>query len=156
MTRPLATVSVIFPTYNRSDVVRTTIERFLAQDYPAGQLEILVADNSTDDTPEMVREIGRNSAFPVRLLSSTERLPAVKRNQALRAAEGDLVIFMNDDVWVGPDFVATHVAAHAQFAEPVAVVGHVEQSPEMPPTPFIEWYRPFAYDEIADLSLIHI
>jgi hypothetical protein len=31
----------------------------------------------------------------------------------------------------------------------VAVVGHVEQSPQMPRLPFIEWYRPFAYDRIA-------
>jgi GT2 family glycosyltransferase len=152
MTIPLATVSVIFPTYNRCDVVRTTIERFLVQDYPAAQLEILVADNSSDDTPAMVREIGRDSAVPVRLLSTDERLPAVKRNQALREATGDLVVFLNDDVWVGPDFVSTHVAAHAQFTEPIAVLGHVEQSAEMPSTPFSEWFRPFAYDEISDLA----
>ena len=102
---PRVSVSVIFPTYNRSAVVRTTLERLLAQDFPASQLEILVADNSSDDTPEMVTELGRDSPVRVRLLSSDERLPAVKRNQALRAARGDLVIFLNDDVWVDPDFV---------------------------------------------------
>jgi GT2 family glycosyltransferase len=147
---PRASVSVIFPTCNRSSVVRTTLERLVAQEYPPSQLEILVADNSSDDTPNLVTELGRDSAVPIRLLSSDERLPAVRRNQALRAAGGDLVIFINDDVWVGPDFVATHVAAHAQFVEPVAVLGHVEQSRHMPPTPFIEWYRPFPYHEIAD------
>ncbi|HEY5822517.1 MAG TPA: glycosyltransferase [Propionibacteriaceae bacterium] len=146
----LPRVSVIFPTYNRADVVRRTIEHFQAQDYPAELLEILVADNSSDETPDMVREVGRDSRVSVRLLSSSERLPAVKRNQALREAQGDLVIFMNDDVWVRPDFVATHVRTHQAHAEPVAVVGHVEQSSQMPPTAFIQWYRPFAYDEIAD------
>ena len=30
------------------------------------------------------------------------------------------------------------------------MLGHVEQSTQMPATPFIEWYRPFAYHEIAD------
>ncbi len=143
-------VSVILPTYNRCDVVRTTLEHFIAQDYPRDRLEILVADNSTDATPEMVRELDRAADIPVRLLWSTERLPAVKRNQALRAATGDLVLFMNDDVWVRPDFVATHVAAHARHGDPVAVVGLVEQSAQMPQTPFIEWYQPFAYGEIAD------
>jgi hypothetical protein len=34
----------------------------------------------------------------------------------------------------------------------VAVVGLVEQSPEMPSDPFVEWYRPFAYDELAGLA----
>ena len=148
MTPP--TVSVIFPTYNRSSVVRTTLEHFLAQDYPVDRLEILVADNSSDDTPQMVAEVARSTSRSVRLLSSDERLPAVKRNQALREATGDLVIFMNDDVWVRPDFVRRHVEAHARHPCPVAVVGHVEQSARMPDTAFIAWYRPFAYDEIAD------
>ena len=143
-------VSVILPTYNRSAVVATTIERFLAQEYPSGRLEILVADNSSDDTPAMVRRLAAGTDVPVRLLTSAERLPAVKRNQALRAASGGLVLFMNDDVWVRPDFVATHVAAHAAHLDPVAVVGLVEQSRQMPRDPFIDWYQPFAYREIAD------
>lgn len=150
MTPATPSVSVIFPTYNRSGVVRTTLERVLAQDYPRDRLEILVADNSSDDTPEMVRGIAAEAVVPVRLLSSDERLPAVKRNLALRAATGDLAIFLNDDVWVRPDFVRTHVAAHARHLDPVAVVGLVEQSVRMPPDPFTDWYRPFAYAEIAD------
>jgi glycosyltransferase involved in cell wall biosynthesis len=150
MTQVQPSVSVILPTYNRSDVGRRTIERFLAQDYPHELMEILVADNSSDDTPDMVRELAAGADLPVRLVSSDERLPAVKRNQALRLAVGDLVVFMNDDVWVGPDFVAAHVAAHVRHPGPVAVVGHVDQSPLMPRTPFVEWYQPFAYHEIAD------
>lgn len=149
MIHVLPSVSVIFPTYNRSDVVRTTIEHLLAQDYPHNRIEILVADNSSDDTPDMVRSVAASADIPVRLLSSDERLPAVKRNQALRAATGDLVIFMNDDVWVRKDFVRTHVATHMKYCDPVAVVGLVEQSLKMPRTPFIEWYQPFAYAEIA-------
>lgn len=143
-------VTVIFPTYNRRAVVEETLTRLLAQDYPAGALEIIVADNSTDDTPAMVERLASTTDVRVVLQATAERLPAVKRNLALRAAEGDLVIFMNDDVWVRPDFVGTHVAAHDRHGDPVAVVGHVDQSPRMPWTPFTAWYQPFAYAEIAD------
>lgn len=146
----LPVISVILPTYNRCAVVRTTLEHLLAQDYPAHQLQILVADNSSDDTPQMVTEVARTAASEVVLVSSTERLPAVKRNQALRAARGDLVLFMNDDVWVGPGFLRAHADAHARHEGPVAVVGHVDQSAQMPSTPFIDWYQPFAYHEIAE------
>jgi len=149
MTDELPRVSVIFPTFNRCEVVRRTIECLLATDYPPDRLQIIVADNSTDDTPEMVRELARDTGRDVVLLASTQRLPAVKRNEALRAARGDIVIFLNDDVWVTPGFVRAHVAAHARHAEPVAVLGLVEQSTQMPQTPFIQWYQPFAYDEIA-------
>jgi glycosyl transferase family 2 len=147
---PLATVSVIIPTDNHCAVVGTTIERLLAQDYPAERLEILVVDSSSDDTPAMVEVLGRDSAVPVRLLRSDADAPAIKRNLGLRSAVGDLVVFLDEDVWVGPDFVASHVAAHAQFAEPVAVLGHVEQSRQRSTAPFARWYRSFVYDEIAD------
>ena len=61
----LPTVSIILPTYNRSAVVETTLDHFIAQDYPAELLEVLVADNSTDDTPAMVQRLNakRRSSF---------------------------------------------------------------------------------------------
>ena len=149
MTPELPRVSVIFLTFNRCEVVRRTIESLLGTDYPPDRLQIIVADNSTDGTPDMVRELARDTGRDVVLLASTQRLPAVKRNEALRAARGDIVVFLNDDVWVTPGFVRAHVAAHARYAEPVAVLGLVEQSTQMPQTPFIQWYQPFAYDEIA-------
>jgi glycosyltransferase involved in cell wall biosynthesis len=146
----LPSFSVILPTYNRCDVVRQTLVQLAAQDYPAELVEVLVCDNSSDGTPAMVLEVAAESDVAIHLVSSDERLPAVKRNQGLRRATGDLVLFMNDDVWVRPGFLREHAASHDAHAEPVAVLGLVEQSEQMPQNPFIEWYRPFAYDEIAD------
>lgn len=145
-------VSVILPTYNRSDVVEKTLRHFIAQDYPAALLEVLVADNSSDGTPQMVQRLNAEAPFPIRLLTSTHRLPAVKRNEALRRATGDLVLFMNDDVWVQPDLVRQHVAAHQRHDGPVAVLGYVQQSAQMPADPFIEWYQPFAYHELTGMD----
>lgn len=142
--------SIILPTYNRSGVVEETLIRLLDQDYPADRYEILVCDNSSDDTPRMVERVAETTPVPVRLLASDERLPAVKRNQGVRASTGDFVLFMNDDVWVRRDFLREHAASHAANKAPVAVLGLVEQSPKMPQNPFIEWYRPFAYQLIAD------
>lgn len=146
MTQP--SISVVFPTYGRCDVVRTTLERLLASDYPSDRFEVLVCDNSVDGTPAMVQEVAATARATVRLLSSQERLPAVKRNQGLRAASGDIVLFMNDDLWVEPDLLAEHASAHSGLHGPAAVLGHVRQSPLMPWTPFIEWYQPFAYAEL--------
>ncbi|MBE1606501.1 glycosyltransferase family 2 protein [Actinopolymorpha pittospori] len=143
------TVSVILPTYNRCDVVETTLRHFMAQDYPAELMEVLVADNSSDGTPEMVRRVAAEAQLSIQLVSSEERLPAVKRNQALRQARGDLVLWMNDDVWVRPDMVRRHVEMHARHDAPIAVLGHVEQSEKMPANPFTDWYQPFSYWEIA-------
>lgn len=146
----LPTFSIILPTYNRSAVVEQTLVQLLDQDYPSDHYEILVCDNSTDETPQMVERVAATASSPVRLLSSNERLPAVKRNQGLRAATGDYVLFMNDDVWVKRDFLREHAASHDAHSAPVAVLGKVEQSPKMPQNPFIQWYEPFAYGLIDD------
>lgn len=146
----LPSFSIIIPTYNRCEVVEQTLAQLLDQDYPSDRYEILVCDNSADETPQMVQRVAAAASSPVRLLSSEERLPAVKRNQGLRMATGDYVLFMNDDVWVRPDFLREHAATHAAHDAPVAVLGMVEQSPKMPQNPFIEWYTPFAYELIED------
>jgi GT2 family glycosyltransferase len=142
-------VSVIFPTYNRCHVVERTLVHLIAQDYPAELVEILVCDNSSDGTRAMVERMADRDTPTIRLVASDERLPAVKRNHGLAQAEGELVLFMNDDVWLRPDALAAHVATHNAHDGPIAVLGHVDQSPEMPSTAFIDWYRPFAYDGIA-------
>jgi len=142
-------ISVIIPTYDRRDVLARTLRHLCAQDYPEDAYEVLVVDNSADGTPSMVEAFAAGARCRVRLVRTPERLPAVKRNQGVRLATGDLALFLNDDLWVDPDFLSRHAAAHAAHDAPVAVVGKVDQSPEMPRTPFGEWYTPFAYHEIA-------
>jgi glycosyltransferase involved in cell wall biosynthesis len=147
-----ATFSVIFPTYNRCDVVERTLRQLVAQAYPSDGYEIIVVDNSTDDTPAMVERVAAESAASagpeIRLLWIAERLPAVKRNRGLALATGDLAFFINDDIWFAPDALAEHAATHAAWNEPIAVLGSCRQSPEMDQTPFVEFYEPFAYHEM--------
>lgn len=151
MTEP--SFSVVIPTFNRAAVVEQTLRHLLAQDYSDDRYEILVVDNSSDGTPAMVERLAgesRTSGGPeIRLLVFDERLPAVKRNRGLDAARGDLVFFVNDDVWFEPDALAEHARTHAVHAEPVAVLGACRQSPQMVQTPFVEFYEPFAYGEMA-------
>jgi len=144
------TFSCIMPTYNRCDVVEEALRRLVACDYPDDRYEIIVADNSSDGLPEMVERMARTSKVPIRLMYSDERFVSTKRNEAVRAATGDYLVLMNSDLWVREDFLAEHARAHAKYPGPVAILGHVEQSPEMPRDPFIDWYTPFSYNELAD------
>ncbi len=147
---PHPTFSVIIPTYNRAEIVERTLRYLAAQEYPADCYEVIVADNSSDSTPAMVERLAREARCSIRLLRTSERLPAVKRNLALAAAKGQLALFLNDDVWAEANLLEEHARTHAAWAdEPIAVLGHVEQSAEMPYSPFGEAYIPFAYYEIA-------
>ena len=143
-------VTVVVPTADRCDVLEQTLVLLLAQDWPTDRLEILVCDHSSDETGAMLERLAGTTDVRLERLVSDDALPAARRNQGVRAARGEYVIFLDDDVWVRPDFVRRHIEVHRRWPEPVAVVGLVEQSPRMPKDPFVEWFRPFAYDEIAD------
>jgi len=148
---PPPSFSVILPTYNRADVVERTLLHLAAQDYPADRFEVIVVDSSSDGTPEMVERVAQETGRDIRVVRGAPRLPAVKRNVGLRIARSDFVLFLNDDVWARRDLLKEHARIHMKHgAEPVAVLGFVEQSTQMPQTAFLEAYRPFAYHEIAD------
>jgi glycosyltransferase involved in cell wall biosynthesis len=141
--------SIVIPTYNRAEIFERTLRALIAQDYPADSYEIIVVDNSTDSTPEMVEGMGAQSPCAIRLLHGPERLPAIKRNMGLRAAEKDYVLFFNDDVWADPNLLKEHASEHAAWDEPIAVLGRVDQSLEMPQSLLRDIFVPFAYFEIA-------
>jgi GT2 family glycosyltransferase len=148
--RSLPTFSIIIPTYNRADVVARTVRHFMAQDYPADRYEVILVDNSTDDTPRAVQALTAEAACAIRVIRTPVRLPAIKRNIGLVEARFTYALFFNDDVWVEPNLLREHARTHAAHTEPVAVLGLVEQSPEMPSNPFLETWEPFAYFQIAD------
>lgn len=144
--------SIIIPTFNRCDVVEETLRRLEHQDYPNDAYEVIVVDNSTDETATMVRRVAASSEVSIILLEIPERLPAVKRNRGLQRASGDYVLFMNDDVWFERNVLQEHARAHARAARPIAVLGHIDQSPQMDQTPFVQFFEPFAYHEIEHRS----
>jgi glycosyltransferase involved in cell wall biosynthesis len=142
-------VSVIIPTFNGVDVVRRTLRHLRELDYPDDAYEIIVVDNSADDTPTMVRELSVEPGARIRLIDDSPPLPAIKRNVGVRAAAGDLVWFINDDMWFESSALREHVATHLSADEPIAVLGYCEQSKQMSFTPFVDFYEPFAYHLIS-------
>ncbi|HWG38883.1 MAG TPA: oligosaccharide flippase family protein [Terriglobales bacterium] len=90
-------VSVIVSAHNEAAHIEGRIENLWELDYPAGRLEILIAeDGSTDDTVARVERLApaAGARFPVRLLSAAPRggKPAAL-NRARAAADGEVLVF---------------------------------------------------------------
>ena len=95
MSHPL--VSVITPAYNAEPYIAETIQSVLDQSYAHWEM-LIVDDGSTDNTVGVVTQFDDSRIKLIQIEHSG--LPAVGRNQALQAASGSYVAFLDaDDVW---------------------------------------------------------
>ena len=96
-------VSVLVPTYNRSQALLTTLESAIKQTFP--EIEIIVVDDaSTDDTYEVATSIANSRIKVIR--HSQNRGVSAALNTGIQAAQGEFIaILEHDDIWL-PDKLA--------------------------------------------------
>lgn len=99
-------VSVIIPCYNGERFLAESIDNALGQTYAAKEI-IVVDDGSTDRSPEIMSAYGERIQV---VRQANAGLPAA-RNAGIKAASGDLFVFLDaDDYWT-PDFLEKMVRA---------------------------------------------
>lgn len=120
---PACKISVIIPTYNRSDILLKCLGALQNQTIPPQQYEVIVSDDgSTDNTGQLVRQY--QPAYQLHYLAQQNAGPAAARNAAMRIASGKYFLFLNDDAIAAPDLLEQHLAAHRQMGNrSVAVLG---------------------------------
>ncbi|KAM3102785.1 hormogonium polysaccharide biosynthesis glycosyltransferase HpsN [Phormidesmis sp. 146-12] len=100
-------ISVIIPTYGREEPLQTTLLDVLKQDYP--HFETIVVDQTQNHQPETQAFLnGLASEGKIRLFKvDWASLPGA-RNYAVKRANGDILLFLDDDVLLEPGFLAAH------------------------------------------------
>lgn len=122
--------SIVVPTFQRRDVVSASVTALSGQRYGHGFEVIVVVDGSTDGTADELRAL--DVPFPLVVLEQPNRGAAAARNRGARAASGDVLLFLDDDMHAAPDLLDAHDAARAAGAD--AVLGHVPLHPGAPRT----------------------
>lgn len=90
-------ISIITPTYNSSRFIEETIKSVLKQSYSNWEM-IIVDDNSTDDTFEIVSKYLSNKIKYFKLGANSGA--AITRNYAIKIASGNYLAFLDsDDLW---------------------------------------------------------
>lgn len=143
-------LSVVIPTYNRRPALARTLPTLFAQDFPPGDYEVVVAvDGSTDGTAEFLR--GLHPPCSLRILEQKNQGQAVALNAGWRAAQGELILFLDDDILCDPGLLREHAAAQ-QDSLPRLAFGAIHLSPESPRTLAADWARQWTEDNLARLS----
>jgi len=147
-------LSVLIATYNRKQILLKTLASYEAQSARSEILEVLVLDDgSTDGTAEAMAEFSARSALPVRYFQLTHRGAAAVRNYGIREAKGKLILFGDDDTLPAANLVEEHVSWHRKHPQPpIGILGLVEWSPEVNPTPFMQWLTIEGFFEYGGLK----
>jgi glycosyltransferase involved in cell wall biosynthesis len=97
--------SVVIATHNRADDLRGTLGS-LAIVQARQPWELIVVDNnSTDNTPEVVRELAPSYPAPLRYLFEPVPGRSAALNTGIAAAQGSMIVTTDDDVRVAPDWL---------------------------------------------------
>jgi glycosyltransferase involved in cell wall biosynthesis len=98
-------VSVIIPAYNAQKFIKDTIDSVIAQTYPDWEI-IVVNDGSTDGTPDLVIKEADNR---IKMIHQSNGGVSSARNNGLKHATGEYVIFLDADDLLTPGFLTARV-----------------------------------------------
>ncbi len=114
-------VTIVVPTFNESANVRQLLHR-ITEAVPARlPCEVVFVDDSTDDTPDVIRKAATDCPYPVTVLHREEAVGGLGGAvvEGVKAAASDWVVVMDGDCQhppsLVPELVATGERAGAQL-----------------------------------------
>ncbi len=123
--------TVVIPTFNRSARLAELLRCLETQGEVLAQV-VVSDDGSSDDTAGVVRSF--RDRLPIVYAHQENRgfRAGQARNLGIARAAHDVIIFVDDDVLVAPDFVDAHLAAHAGAPRPRVAVGFRSRAFDVP------------------------
>ena len=131
-------LSIVIPTYNRSERLRSCLEALACQTQPTDDFEVIVVnDGGTDDTEKMVSSL--NVPYALKMIHQKNQGQNVARNYGVEFAQGRYCLFLDDDIIAEPELIAEHLHLHHHH-ERVIGLGQMSLHFENPENWFINTY----------------
>jgi len=98
-------LTVVVCTYNRSEILKYCLDSLAKQSIEKSLFEVIVVDNnSTDNTKEVVQEYCRNNNN-FRYVLEEEQGHSQARNRGWKEAEGEFVAYIDDDAYANEKWI---------------------------------------------------
>lgn len=109
MAEKLPRLSVVVTSFNQKEHLARLLPQLQSQSFDSALTEIIVVDDcSQDGSREFLQSI-----TSIKLLANDiNRGRAASRNRGILAATGDVIVMIDGDHTVRPDFLATHASKH--------------------------------------------
>lgn len=109
-------VSVVIPTYNRAHQIHQILEALDQQTYR--DFEVIVSnDGSKDNTIQVLQDFQKHCRFPLVIVDNPNGGRAAARSRGAERAQGELLIFFDDDCRPNPQSLEYHVDFHKKHPD---------------------------------------
>ena len=135
-------ITLIICTYNRERYIGPLLDSIAKNDYPTSDYEIVLVDNNcTDNTRGVCEQFATtHPEITLRYVVETEQGLSAARNKGIKEAEGDIIIYVDDDALVDTDYIRIYAEHFAAHPETMAAGGPIEPLYE---TEEPKWMSPY-------------
>ena len=99
--------SIIIPTYRRTAPLRKCLEGITRLDFPRNNFEVIVVDDGSPVSPEKTL-LPFTQRLQLILLKGAHAGPAAARNKGAAGANGEFLVFTDDDCIPVPGWLKTY------------------------------------------------
>ncbi len=154
-------VSIGICTRNRSGTLEQVLLSLRDQTLGNDRFEVvLVDDGSTDETAAMVRRVRSQVGYALCYLWQPHGALASARNTGIRAARGEVMLYIDDDVMAHPRLLEEHMTVHRNHDRCVCNgwVNHVTEAvrPENPKFTAADISTSFFWTSNVSVKLAHL
>ncbi len=119
--------SIVIPTFNKASRLKYMLCGLQDQDIGKDEFEVIIInDGSTDDTEEVVKQF--EDKINIKFIFEENSGQATARNKGIAIAQNEIILFLDDDILVGPDLVRLHVEEHSKNSNSI-VLGKINLVP---------------------------
>jgi glucosyl-dolichyl phosphate glucuronosyltransferase len=130
--------TILICTYNRADLLGPTLDSIARLQASGLRWDVLVIDNnSTDDTRRVVEARQASYPVPLRYLFEARQGKSIALNTGLSYAEGEIIVFTDDDVEVPAGWLEAAVRPLQTRPGIAYTGGPVDPIWETPPPPWL-------------------
>jgi glucosyl-dolichyl phosphate glucuronosyltransferase len=148
---PGLSVSVIVTTHNRASALRQTLDLLAKVKIPTSlQAELILVDNASTDHTAAVMRSAKFVSMQVEYLYEPIKGKSNALNTALRRAQGEIILFTDDDVSVSEDWIEKMVDAFGQNQFDI-VVGKIVLAEDLV-RPWLSWRQKWLLSAPEDQS----